>query len=367
MQRKHKIILVTSIVLMMVTGFVSIFFPKQSTAVQEVEEKKYPVKTIVAQSDAFVSYGEYGGFVQGKNQSVISSKINGRLIEMKKYDGDIVHKGDIIAVLNADELTQQVVNAQKIISSLEDTLHDTKKYYEQKVDESKDDDASKEAISSAKKLRSLQVQSVQNSIAEAQGNLQLAQSFAKETIVRAPFDGVIIRTFQESGQIVGPTTPLFEIADMSELQIELFVAQDVIRGLSVNAHVDVLTGDSKKTLVGTVTSVGKRAQSSAQQARVTVKIEEKTNVQLGQYVTVQLPRDVPYDDAVIIPEGAVIQKYDETFVFVVENDRAVMRKIDLGTIYDGKVAVNAGISSGERVVIEGMHTIRDQYFVKVYE
>ncbi len=367
MQKKHKIILAISIVPVIIAGSILVFFTKRSMAAQGAEEKRYPVKTIAVQPGVFVPFGEYGGFVQGKDQSIVSSKINGRLVEMKKYDGDIVHKGDVIAVINADELAQQVVNAQKMISSLEDTLQDTKKYYEQKVDEAKDDDASKEVVSSAKKLRSLQVQSVQNSIVEAQGNLQLAQSFAKETIVRAPFDGVIVRTFQESSQIVGPATPLFEIADMSELQVELFVAKDAMLELPVNARVDILIGESKKVLVGTVTSVGKRAQSSAQQARITVKIEEKTNVQIGQYVTVQLPHNVIYDDAIVIPEDAILQKYDETFVFVVENDRAIMRKIDLGVIYDGKAAVTSGISSGEHVIVEGMHTVRDRYYVKVYD
>lgn len=368
MSKKHQIMLMILVVLIVVVGFVSLFSLKQSRAAQEMGEKRYPVKTIRVQSEKFVPYGEYGGFVQGKNQSIISSKINGRLVEMKKNDGDIVQKGEIVAVLSADELTQQVINAQNMISSLEHTLSDTKEYYEQKIDESKDDDASKEAISSAKKLRSLQVQNVQNSIIEAQGNLQLAQNYAKETVVRAPFSGVIVRTFQESGQIVGPELPLFEIADVSELQIEVLVGQDVMQDLSVNAHVDILMDGSQEVLVGTITSIGERAQSNAQQARITVKIEEKLDVlQIGQYVTVRLPRNMFYDDAMVIPESAVIQKYDEKFVFVVQNDRAIMRKIEFDGIYDGKVVITSGIEPGENVVIEGMHTARDQYFVEIYE
>ncbi|MFA5986948.1 MAG: efflux RND transporter periplasmic adaptor subunit [Parcubacteria group bacterium] len=371
MQKKQKVIFIVSIFVVTIAGGVAILgFPERGVARQSAEEKAYPVKAIVATAGAFVPQGMYGGFVQGREQSIVSPKINGRLVEMKKHDGDVVHKGDTIALLSADELTQQVLGAQEMISSLGDTLQDTKKYYGQKIDETKSDDTSKEAISSAKKLRTLQMQNVQNGIVEAQSNLRVAQSLAKETIVRAPFDGVIIRTFQDDGQIVGSTTPIFEIADRTEMKVEIFVAQDVMQSLEIGDPVAISSDESDESeefFAGTVTAVGLRAQSSGQQARITVRVDDPTHVQLGQYVTVRLPQDDVRDDVIMVPENAIVQKYDDMFVFVVEDDVAVQKKVTLGATGDDMVEIASGISAGDRVIVEGMYTIKDRYHVHIYE
>ena len=332
------------------------------------QEKEYPVKVITAHTDDLVPHINYGGFVKGKDQSIISPKINACLVEMKKNDGDRVKKGDVVAILNADELTQQVAGTQEMIGALDQTLHDTKKYYGQKIDEAKDDDASDESISSAKKLRTLQMQNVQNSITEAQAELRVAQSLAKETIVRAPFDGMIVRTFHEGGQIVGPETPLFEIANDVQKHVEIFVSEDIARNISVNDTVRIIAEKESRTISGSIMKIGKLSQSGAQQARVTIMVNDHEFVELGQFVTIQLSHKDIHDNALVVPERAVLQHYDNTFVYVVHDDgRAYKRAVTVGDAHDGSIEIITGITDGEIVVIDGMHMIKDRYLIKIYE
>ena len=180
-----------------------------------------PVKSIIIEPQQFSASQEYGGFVRGIDQAVLMTKINGRITKIAKKEGEFVKKGEVIVLLSADEITAQLQGAQQSIEAFEKTLDDTEKYYDQKVDEAKDNNASKEEVQSAKRLRDLQVRAAKTELVNAQGSLGIAQSYAKETSVRAPFNGVITRVFQEVGQVAGPTTPICEIAGQAELSMEV--------------------------------------------------------------------------------------------------------------------------------------------------
>jgi RND family efflux transporter MFP subunit len=325
------------------------------------------VKVMMVSAKPFAAEGEYAGFVRGIDQAMVTTKINGRILSLNKREGDWVRKGEVLAVLSADELAAQTQSARDSITALQNTLQDTKKYYSQKVDEAKDNNATKEEVQSAKRMRDLQMQSVQTQIVNAQGSLKVAQSYAGETIVRAPFSGVVTRVFQEVGQVVGPTAPICEVADATQLSVEMFVSQMVAEQLKKGDKISLLCGEEKKECQGMIDAISPISEANAQKSLVRIRFVAKDPlVYLGQYVIAKLAMS---DDSIkiVVPEQAIISKYNEKFVFVAEAGLAKERKIVTGQSHSGLVAVSSGLAEGEQLIVEGMYALRNNDNVKTHE
>lgn len=327
-----------------------------------------PVNVIVVGERRFSASQEYGGFIRGMDQAVLTTKISGRITKIIKKEGEFVKKGEVIATLSADEITAQSQGAQQSITALEKTLENTKKYYNQKIDEIKDKNATKEEVQSAKRLRDLQVQTVKTEIVAAQGSLAVAQGYAEETSLRAPFTGVITRVFQEVGQVVGPTASICEIASQEKLSVEVFVSQVVMAQISKGESVDAFCGDDRKACQGTIESISPASEMNAQKSLVRILFAEKSSlISLGQYVSVRFPVSDAVQNRIVIPEESIIARYDEKFVFIAEGDIANERKVALGQIQDGMVEILSGVNIGEHLITKGTGDIRNNDKIKIYE
>jgi len=364
---KNKLIITLALIFFILGAVVFSFFSVKARdeSVESDNIKTVKIKTV--ELEDFQASIEYSGFIQGEKQVMLAPKINGRILSVLKSDGDTVKKGEIIAILSADEIKAQSSTAQQTIEALNENLSQTERYYKQKVSEAKDNKATSEEVQSAKRLRDLQVKLVEKEIIRARGGLGEVQSLIKETIVRAPFDGVITKFVGEIGQLVGPTVPVCEIADDKNIVAEVFVNRDVLLQIHKGQKVKAFCGDNKKECFGEVKSVGAISESNAQKGLVRV-IFEKNNpeVYLGQYVILQLPNSKD-DKKIILDEKLIISRYDETFVFILENDFASERKVKLGKFQDGKVEVLEGISLGEKIITDGLNKIRNNEKVKIYE
>jgi RND family efflux transporter MFP subunit len=357
-------------VIFVIGGAIYIGFILSLKASDDKIEKtnKKSVKTVIVSAGTSGAFGEYAGFVRGVDQAILTTKINGRILSLNKKEGERVKKGEILAVLSADELTAQIRGAKNTILELEKTLKDTRKYYNQKVDEAKDSGASDEEIQSAKKMRDLQIQSMETEIVSARGSLQVAQSYQGETVVKAPFGGVVAKVFQEVGQVVGPTMPIFEIANDTQYIVELFVSQSVVKQLNKGDVISLICGDKKEVCQGKIDFIGPISPANGQKSLVQISFSDKDPaIYLGQYVEARLVTSNKEQSWIVIPEEAVISKYNEKFVFVVEDNLAKERKIKIGQFYDGMVIVESGLSQGEKLIVKGMYLIRNNDKVDIYE
>jgi RND family efflux transporter MFP subunit len=359
---------IINVLIFLALGLVSGFFFLVRADEENIENKNIKaVKVESVKLEKFQNFNEYSGFIKGESQTSLAPKINGRLVSILKNEGDRVKKGETIAILNADEIVSQSQTIKQTINALYKNLDQTEKYYKQKVDEAKDGTASNEEIKSAKRLRDLQAQAVETEIIRMQGGFNEVQSLVKETIIRAPFDGVITKIFGEVGQLTGPTTPVCEVADDSQLVVEVFVPREILSQLAKKQKVQALCGDMKKECQGEIDTLGVITQSNGQKALAKVVFEKNNpEIYLGQYVILQLANEV-VNNQVVINEKSIISKYDEKFVFVEMDGKVQERKIYLGNLQNGKAEVLTGITQGEKIVIEGMNKLRDGDNVKVYE
>jgi membrane fusion protein (multidrug efflux system) len=77
----------------------------------------------------------------------------------------------------------------------------------------------------------------------------------------------------------------------------------------------------------------------------------------GMFLNVRLSRGE--QDALMIPEAALMPEQSRQFLFVVEDGRAIRREVRIGRREPGRVEIVAGLKSGERVVVEGTQKVRE--------
>lgn len=195
----------------------------------------------------------------------------------------------------------------------------------------------------------------------AAGGNSIAEGDASRFLLRSPIAGTVVRRDVTRGQLVGPSTPLFHVADVSRLWVTVHAFErDALRvraGLPARLTFPALPG---REFIGTVTLIGRQVDVSSRTIPIRVDVaNEKDQLRPGMSATAWLPVGDGGGKIVSVP-AACLQRVEEGWVvFLPRQDglfemRAVGRGRDLG----GEVEILSGLQPGESVVVEGAFLLK---------
>jgi len=314
------------------------------------------VKTILAKTADQNIPLEIAGFVRGENRADISPMTSGRILHIFKHEGELVKKGEIIATIDAQQSNVQVASASASVDALQKTLDDSKKYYDQLVDQTKtgaDSNATDEAVKSAKRGRDLQVQATRDQLIAAQGALNIAQVGKNNATITAPFTGTITAIYGREGGFANFPMPLLSISTQNSFEIETYVSATDGRNLSIGSIV-ALQSATGQPLTGTITAVSAGSDSQSLKTLVRIHINNETgDIRLGDFLhgQIMLPRT---QAAISIPRNAIISRAGDQFVFVLdENNITHEQIIKTANESDDFIDVTEGLDANQKIVTEG--------------
>ncbi|NEZ60793.1 efflux RND transporter periplasmic adaptor subunit [Adonisia turfae] len=202
-------------------------------------------------------------------------------------------------------------------------------------------------------------------VAQAQAQLTAVQVRLDETVVRAPFDGIITRRFAEAGDFVSPATAASStdgaastsIAELSSgLEIEAKVPEASIAKLAVGQTVEVRSSAyPNEVFSGEVKLIAPRAIRDNQVTVFQVKVLLKSGQeQLKSGMNVRLIFiGQPISDALVIPLAAVVTETDGTTgVYAQQEDGPTLKPVQLGPTAGTQVQVMEGLAPGDEILIE---------------
>lgn len=179
--------------------------------------------------------------------------------------------------------------------------------------------------------------------------------------VRAPVDGVVLNVFEESSRIVTPGTPLMEVGDPRELEVEIeLLSQDAV-SVQPGANLFIERWGGEKPLRGRVSVVEPAAYTKISALGV-----EEQRVKVRADFVDQPPADRPLgdrfriearvitwhaDDVLRIPTGALFRRGGEWMTFVVTGDTTRLAKVTIGHNSGIYAEVTDGVSAGDKVVV----------------
>lgn len=303
------------------------------------------------------------GYVVARTKASVAAQIPGRLEFLGVTEGSRVRKGDVIARIEAGDYAAALAAARASLRQFEAQAAQAARDLEraralrsqQLIPESELEDA---------RTRS-EVVAAQAAAARAQ--VQLASVNFENTRVRAPFDGTVLRKDAEVGEIVAPSsagggltrTAIVTMADLGTLEVEVDVNEAYIARIR-NGQPAAITLDAypDTSFRGQVRQVVPTADR--QKATVLVKVaildrDPRILPEMGAKVVFRAregesaaapPRRVTVPAAAVVAGGA-----GESHVWVVENERATRRTVNVGPARGEQVEIRGGLTGGEQVVL----------------
>jgi HlyD family secretion protein len=185
---------------------------------------------------------------------------------------------------------------------------------------------------------------------------------------KVPVDGVVLDVMEENARAVTPSTPIMEVGDPRdlEIEIELLSADAVAVASGAEASIEHWGGTPLRARVTVVEPGGftKVSAIGVEEQRVTVRAELADEVPEGMFLGDRYgvqARIVTWqgENVVQVPTGALFRRGGEWMAFVLENGRAAQRTIQIGH-ENGLVAeVRAGLALGETVILHPPATLED--------
>ena len=197
------------------------------------------------------------------------------------------------------------------------------------------------------------LQSLRGAVAVAQGKLTLAQEALTNTVIRAPFNGVVTAVNSVQGDSVAAQKTVISMVG-NRLEIQANMSQQDINQVRAGDSVQfTLPFDANQSFPGTVVSVSPTANPQTLAFTVSVIPRRKiTGLAAGEtaYMQVITSSDT---HAVLIPTAAIVTQSGTPQVFEAQNGRALLKDVVTGATQGSWTQISSGVSAGDKVVTLG--------------
>lgn len=373
------------------------------------------VKTVLPTRGKITDLMEYTGTLVPDTTVFLHPRVAGRILSIPIEEGDPVEKGDLLVSLDKEILAlqadqakanwqaakasyekakrgarkEEIQNAQSSVEqykfdldTLERTMERTKRLYESgavaKTQVEEIENQYKGARTRYENaLRSLEILrdgAMKEDLAAAAATMEgarktyeLALLQLRESDVRAPISGTVSKIFVEEGNYVGPSVSLLSLVKEDTLVVKLSLPEkrySLFRekkgDMEVSISVPSLAGSSD--FPGILTSVSPVIDPGSRTFDAEVTIPN-TNQSLSPGMFVSVEFTPPTGEAgLLLPEESVVFRDDQPVVFVYSQNphgSAWMTKVTTGISRNGFVEILSGVTSEQRVIIEGHVFLED--------
>ena len=343
---------------------------------QQQQQKVPPPPTAVtvyaAQEGNAAYYDEYPATITPLNQVEIRPQVTGYVTGIFFKDGQRVVKGQKLYEIDQQQYKaayeQSIANLNVAKSNEAKAQQDADRYTEL---------AEKDAIAKQTLDHAIaDLQSAKMQVAAAAANVNSVQTNLKYSIIYAPFNGTIGISMVKLGTAVSPgQTLLNTVSSNDPMAVDFSVEQSQIARFTQLLQKKVTVKDSTFTLVlpgqfvypdpGQISLLDRAVdpQTGTIKARL-VFPNAKQMLRAGITCNVRVQNNAG-DKSLLIPYKAVLEQLGEYFVFVVNDNKALQRKISLGQRINDKIVVKSGLQAGDNVVTEGVQKLRDSAAVQV--
>jgi RND family efflux transporter MFP subunit len=355
-----------------------------------------PVKVVQARAIPTVgpavgaSMLDASGYVVARRTATVSAKITDKVTEVLIEEGQHVKTGEVVARLDEtniragfEQAQAQLAAAKASLSQVQVNLVNAERDYARKKDlfaqhfvSQSDLDDSQTALDG---LRA-QLQTAQRNVDVAGRGVDVAQTNLNDTIIRAPFDGVITDKAAQPGEIVSPIsagsgftrTGIGTIVDMDSLEVEVDVNENFINRVTPGQRVSAkLNAYPDWQIPAHVIAVIPTADRSKATVKVRVAFEQKDPRILPEMgIRVAFLSDAPSSGGTaqagfIVPVEAVQIDGGNGIVYLIHDGTAERRAIKLGARNGDEQTVLSGLTGNDQLAIGDFSKLGDGVKVRI--
>jgi RND family efflux transporter MFP subunit len=334
------------------------------------------------------------GYVVARRQATVSAKVTGRVVDLEIEEGQRVELGQVIARLDGANARAALDRARaaraeaeaRLDASLvafknaQPTFSRNEQQFVRQVISAQDFDAAKAGFDAAR--TGVEVAKRARDVADA--DLVVAERNLEDTVVRAPFAGIVTVKAAQEGEMVSPVsagggftrTGIGTIVDMESLEVEVDVSESFINRVHEGQSATIkLNAYPDWSIPGRVIAIIPTADRAKATVRVRVAFERKDErvlPEMGARVSFvtgdeSAPSGLAARAAVLIPADAVQANGETGIVYLIRDEKVERRAVRLGARTESGQLVLAGIEPGARVAVGDLAALADGARVQVEE
>jgi RND family efflux transporter MFP subunit len=321
------------------------------------------------------------GYLVARRQSVVSSKIQGRISDLRVEEGSVVNAGDILATLDNADAVAAIAKAKADIEYAKADLVEAQRQSHLQEGLFQDKVVSQDSLDASKAKVNLALAAIE----QDKANLQVQQAYLDFTTVRAPFAGIVVKKMTEAGESVAPIPPgvnistssgaIVAIADMNSLEAEVDINEANVGQLLPNQPAEIqVQAIPNHTYKGVLRQVIPTADRTKATVTVKVSILDKDKLlrpEMSCNVTFLEPQKKTQNAGTMAPrvitvaKDAVVTREGKPVVFELENNRARVLPVVTGADLHGQIIVKQGLGGSETLVSNPPQTLKDGDAVRV--
>jgi RND family efflux transporter MFP subunit len=344
------------------------------------------------------------GYIVARREAIVSSKIQGRLSDLRVEEGDVVRSGDVIARLESVDFAAAVARARAQLQQADAQIGSADaqtRRGEAELAEARRQLRVAERLSADRLLAEDSLESARSRVAlaeaalaqtqadalraraaraQAEADVRVADAQLQNTVIRAPFAGTVVRKMAEVGESVAPIPPgvnistasgaIVALADLATLEMEADVSEaNVARlreGQPAEVTVEAFPDRRYEAVLRQVIPTADRTKATVLTKVTLVDKDEDLKPEMSAKVTFLAPEpdraaesDAPARPTVLVPSSAVVTRDGRPIVFEIVEGTARVRPIATGGTRRDLVIVTEGLAGSEQLVARPTEALAD--------
>lgn len=324
-----------------------------------------PVKILTIGGPNSAEWREYPGTIKAAQTAEMAFEVPGRMIERPVKEGEKVKKGTVLARLDDRDYVAKLDVAKANLRKTQSDYRRGQSIYNEDPG----------AISKQ------QLDSYRRAVEVTEAELRVSQKAVEDTVLRAPFDGVMARKLVDDFANVNAKDPVLVFQDTSHLEIQINIPERDVTGERRKETDEEVTARLKPEVV--VTSIPDRsfparvkeftteADPVTRTFQATLVFDNPKDAEIFPGMTakvrVKLSRLRGYSDRIAVPANiALADDTGNTFVWLIDPSSMTVRRapVELGQLFGSEVEVRNGLSDGDMIAASGVHRLREGMTVR---
>jgi RND family efflux transporter MFP subunit len=288
------------------------------------------------------------GVVEARQQATLSAEVVGK-IESVNFDvDDFVEQGQVILTIRDREYRAQQQKANAALDEAKANLQDMQLEFRRNKDLRKQKLISQAVLDKA----NANLKAAKARADSAQANLAQAEEQLGYTVVRAPYNGVVVERHVEPGESVAPGQPIMTGYGLGQLRVSANVPQSIIGGLRTHELARVVLLEDDRSVEVTRITIHPFANPQNHSFPVRLDLPEM-NQGLFPGMLVKVALKIGTTERLLLPQQALVSRAEVNAVYVLDAaGRLSFRQVRPGNRVGDQVEILAGLGEGETIALD---------------
>lgn len=310
---------------------------------------------------------------QSQNEQIILS-VSGNYFLWLKWSLDSINSFEKEKKSTLDMLQKQIELAEKQIETLKQTKKQIQSQWSGQITDiytktqiaQKQIELSQNSLEEAsawlealKKQKQASLSEIDAQISQIKSGKNEAWVMIENWKVISLIDWIITKKLQEVWNVIWGGMPIFIVSSNEKIKIEIWIQEELLKKINTNDKVKIEIDWVKELQTGIITKILPTRDQITKKTPIEITLENKNNeIKLWSYSKVYFDNKDENIDSIIIPNSAIISKFMIPWVYVLEENRAKFKNIEIIKIWENFSKIS-GLKVWELIITEGKDNIYD--------